>query len=283
MNIPNLSRLKGAFNIGKAIVAAHRPEILLATSVVGGIASTILGAKGGYEARGIVDAEQRRRDNQVDGEGVIQPSAPLTAKEKADLTWKCYVPAGVALVGSVGSTTGLHFVHVKEKKALVTAGALALEEAREKFKAWEAENTIGTMSNEEKQKVLDDRAKNTPIGEENNSHVQNSDGEIEELYLVRDPQTGRDIWSNKARIEEAIVEVGNTINGSRHASLNEFYVNAGYQALPQAYEFGWSGVLPSISWTDENGMPITGVRDDGRPFRGFRFRPEPEKDYDADA
>lgn len=265
MNIPNLSKLKGAFNVGKAVVAAHRPEILLATSVVGGIASTILGAKGGWDARGIVEEEKVNRD---DGLGV-----ELTKSEIANLTWKCYVPAGVALVGSVGSTTGLHLVHVKEKKALVTAGAIALEEAREKFKAWEKGETVGVLSDDEKQAILEERAERVPIGSNRSSHIENTDGEIEEMYLVRDMRTGRDIWSNRHRIEDALIEVNNVLSGSGDVEVNHFYRHAGFGTLPEGNKFGWSGCLVGLEWD-------TTVRDDGRPVRTFSFQPSPETGFE---
>jgi hypothetical protein len=112
------------------------------------------------------------------------------------------------------------------------------------------------------------------------SFVQNTDGEVEELYLIREPVTGRDVWSNKARIEEAIVEVGNIINGQDDASLNNFFECAGYGTLPSGELVGWSGVLPQVSWHDENGQQIVGVRDDGRPWRGFRYITPPQRGYE---
>ena len=285
MKIPNL---KGLASVGKTFFMANRPEILLASSLVSSIGGAILGATGGYKARGIVDDARMKRvaspeppfDTFLEYKEEFVKNAPdLDVKEKIQLTWLCYMPAALAVTTSVGSIGGLHLVHVKEKKALATAAMAAIEEIKKEAKEFEKEN-LGVLSNDEKEKILEDRADKTPVGEDGHSHIQNSDGEVEELYLIREPVTGRDIWSNKTRIEEAIVEVGNMINGSESASLNNFYDQAGYGRLETAELLGWSGVLPSISWHDENGQAISGVRDDGRPWRGFRYTPSPEKGFD---
>ena len=105
MNINAIApRLKGLIKIGKNFVAANRPEILFGTSVVSTVAACGLSAKAGYEARGLVDAEQARRDKEP---GYISEEfrTPMTTKEKIQVGWKPFVPAGAALATSIGATT----------------------------------------------------------------------------------------------------------------------------------------------------------------------------------
>lgn len=270
IKLPNIS---GLVSMGKALVMANRPELLFGASITATLGAVALAAKGGYDARGLVEEAQNPT---VDFKN---PEKPLDTKEKLNLTWLCYMPAAVTTLGALGSTTGLHIVHVKEKKALAQAALVAIDEVKQAAKQFEKDN-LGVVSDEEKDKILAERQEKMPFGTEGNAHIQNSDGEVEEMFLVRDLQSGRDIWSNKARIEEAIVEIGNMINGSESASLNNFYEQAGYGRIASAELLGWSGVLPTIKWHDENGQALAGVRDDGRPFRGFRFLPEPEKGYE---
>lgn len=258
MKLPNIT---GLVHLGKTIVLAHRPELLFGASVTATVGAVVLAAKGGYDARGIVDAEQAKQ------------AEPLTTKQKANLTWLCYMPAAVTTITAVGSTTGLHIVHVKEKKALAQTALGVIEELKASAKEFEREN-LGILSDEEKSKILEERADNTPVGEDGRAHIQHSDGEIEELYLVRDARTGRDIWSNQHRIEGAMIDLHNALNGSGECDVNYFYSNAGYANTPDGFKFGWSGTLPSIDWTET-------VRDDGRPVRVFTFRPEPETGYDT--
>lgn len=269
MNIPNIT---GLMKVGKTFILANRPEILFGASITATLASVVMAAKGGYEARGIVDAEQARREHDVDDAGVVK-EGPLTSKEKIQLTWLCYMPAAVTTIGALGSTTGLHIVHVKDKKMLAQAALSAIEEVKTSAKEFEKEHTLGVLSNDEKQKILEERAERVPIGEKLDSHIENSDGIVEPMYLVRDARTGRDIWSNDHRIEDALIEVNNVINGSGDCEINHFYNHAGFASIPDGTQVGWSGALVSLEWTETR-------RDDGRPVRVFTFRPTPEKGYD---
>lgn len=258
----NLSHAKSLVSLGKTMIMAHRPELLFGASVVSTVGSVIAAARGGYQARGIVDQEIARRD------AANEQEPALTTKEMAQLTWKCYIPAAVGTVGALGSTTGLHIVHIHEKKALAASALMAIEEVKEEAKKFEKEN-LGILSNEEKEKVLEERANENGVAE-----IQNTDGEIEELYLVRDARTGRDIWSNQHRIEDALIEVNNVINGSGECEIAHFYNHAGFAAIPDGIKYGWSGALVSVEWDDAH-------RDDGRPVRVFTFRPQPSTGYDS--
>lgn len=257
-----LSGAKILVGLGKTFVIAYRPELLLGASLTATAATGVLAAKGGYEARGIVAEEE------------VKQGRKLNKREMANLTWHCYWPAAAASLTAMGSTTALHIVHVKEKKALAAAALMAIDEVKEDAQK-QLEEKLGPLTPEQQEKAIEDKDKKK-TGE---AKVQNTDGEIEELFLVRDPVTGRDIWSNKQRIEEAMIHVGNLINGQDEVGLNEFYSEAGYGRLPEGDKIGWSGVIPEVAWHDENGQPISGVRDDGRPYRGFRFRTPPEAGY----
>lgn len=262
MKLPNVS---GVVKVVKTFALANRPEILLGAAVTATVGAVVLAAQGGYKARGIVD------------EAEIVKGEPLDVKEKIQLTWLCYIPATIAATTALGSTFGLHLVHVKDKKALATAGMAAIEEAKTAAEQYRKE--LLEVTDEEKVKEVDAKVEEKTVAKRLDK-VQDTDGEIKDMYLVRDPITHRDVWATKAQIEEAAVELGNCINESGEASLNNFYEEAGWGHIPIGEEYGWSGVIPTISWVDEMRQPITGVRDDGRPFRGFRFLPAPEKGYD---
>jgi hypothetical protein len=103
--------------------------------------------------------------------------------------------------------------------------------------------------------------------------LQNTDHEVEELYLVRDQKTGRDIWSNTVRIEDAANAVNNFIAKHGDCDLNSFYSNAGFEIIPDGDDWGWSGAFVELKWDSV-------VRDDGRPVKRFAFRSKPEKGYD---
>lgn len=249
MNIPNI---KGLVKVGRGLIMAHRSELLFGASLTATISSVVLAAKGGYEAgQRVLKAEHPSVDLEV-------AENPLDHKEIAQLTWSCYVPAAAATVGAVASTTGLHLVHVKEKKALAAAALAAAEEVKNE----------ATLYKKEVEELLTDEQK-TELGE----RIQSSDAHVEELYLVRDAYTGRDIYSNRRRIEEACTEVNNNINGSGDVDLNTFYNYAGFNDVPHGLEYGWSGTFLYVQWS-------SAIRDDGQPVAMFTFQPSPEKGFD---
>lgn len=267
MKMPNIG---GLLSVGKTVLAAHRPEILFGASVVATIGSTVLAAKGGWDARGIVDQENAdRQSGTTINEHVAEP---LTKREIANLTWHCYTPAALTCLSAVGATTGLHIVHMSEKKAMAAAGLAAIDEIKREAKEFEREN-LGVVSKEERDKVLEERQKNTPIGADKSSHIQYGDGEIEPMYLIRDHKTGRDIYSNQRRMEEAIIGVNQILSANEAVELAQFYQNAGFAETEDSYEVGWNaGELVELKWD------IT-VRDDGQAVRIVNFRPAPSEGF----
>jgi hypothetical protein len=253
IKLPNIT---GIVKVGKNFIMAHRPELLLGAAVTSSVGGAILAAKGGYEARGIVDAAEAEK------------GSPLEVKEKIQLTWLCYMPSAVTVTTSVASISGLHLIHVKEKKALATAALAALEEVKEESKRFLKEETVGAMTPEEKEKIFEERLANDP-----SVVMRDSDGEIEEMYLIRDAKTGRDIWSNTQRIEQAVLDINNFIARHGECDLNSFYSNAGFGSTPDGDDWGWRGAdWVELVWDAT-------VRDDGRPVRRFAFRTQPKEGY----
>lgn len=250
MNIPNIA---GILNVGKSFVMANRPELLLGMSVTGTVMSIVAAARGGYKSgQQVMEAE-------------IEAGEALTLKEKAQLTWINYLPAAAGGLGAISATSGLHIVHVKEKKMLAAACLMAIDEVKKEAGNYEKSlKDLGfTMSTDEKE--LEKVADSDGVAK----HID-GEGVIEELYLVRDKRTQRDIWSNKRKIDDAVNEVNDFINREGEASLNLFYTYAGFNDVPDGLDVGWTGGTKlAIGWDTE-------VRDDGRPVRQFTFRPQPK-------
>lgn len=265
-----LPNIKGLAVLGKAAVAAHKPEILFGTSIVTTLSAVVMAARGGYKSgQEVMRAEYTDLD-------LVSPDGKaktLDVKEKIQLTWLNYLPAAGLTAGALGATTGLHLVHIKEKKAIAAAALMAIDEVREQSKEY-VDNVVKEIEKqtdpETKQKIVD--ACLDP-DEDGKTLVQNSDHEIEELYLVRDARTGRDIWSNERRIDEAVNNINKWIGQHGDCDLNTFYSNAGFEATPDGDDWGWSGAFVELKWDEVK-------RDDGRPVRRFAFRTDAEKGYD---
>ena len=246
MNIGNLAVKFGSLaKIGKNVVLTHRTELLYGGSVVSTLAAVVLAGRGGYQAGQHVMCEE------------IKTHEPLSNKEIALLTWRYYVPAAAATVGSVGATTGLHLAHLKDKKALAAATLAAADQVKTEANAYKKE--VESVISDEQKEEIDSRL--------------SADQEVEKLYLVRDAYSGRDIYSNRRIIEDAVNEVNNHINASGDVDLNTFYNYAGFSDIPEGLNHGWSGAFVYLSWSSE-------MRDDGQPVSMFTFRTSPEKGFD---
>ena len=245
MKMPDLKKLNGLVQIGKNFVAVRRPEILLVTSLTTTLGAVIAAARGGYKSGATIERME------------INQQRVIPVKEKIQLTWLNYLPAAGLTAGALGSTTALHLVHVKEKKALATAALAAVDEVK---------RNIIEVSDEETTTMLDARA-----DEDGVAKITNSDGEIEELYLVRDGRSGRDKYSNENRIQDAVNQVNKVLAKQGDCELNTFYGAAGFELLfPEGDDWGWSGDLIEIKWS-------TVAKDDGRPVRRFDFRIPPKE------
>jgi len=266
MKLPNI---KGFVGLGKAVVAANRPEILFGTSMVTTVAAVVAAARGGYKSgQQVLQAELDVTDEEL----TALKKQSLEKKDIAKLTWLNYLPAAGLTGGALGATTGLHLVHVKEKKQLAAIAVLAIEEGKKEAAKYKQEvlETVG-LSTSEDPKELDKAAKKAGVAK-----VVHSDGELEELYLVRDRKTGRDIYSNRTRIEEAMIDLNNQLIHGEAIDLNSFYGYAGFASVPEGDDYGWEGgERVEVTWLNNE------VRDDGRPVRVFSFRPEPKENYDS--
>lgn len=248
MKMPNIAGLAG---VGKAFVMANRPEILFGASIVSTVAAVVSAARGGYKSgQQVMEAELTQ--------------GPMTNKEKAQLTWINYLPSAGLTFAALGSTTGLHLVHVKEKKALAATALLAIEEIKKESEQYQSSlKQLGVALTD------DPAALEAAADEDGVARVTNSDGVIDELYLVRDAKTGRDKWTNKLAIDEAVNTVNAILGKNGDCDLNTFYSHAGFADIEDGTEIGWSGGPISITWK-------TVERDDGRPVKQFTFRPAPK-------
>lgn len=256
MKMPNVT---GLMKVGKTFIQANRPEILFGAAITSTIVAVGLAAKGGYDARGIVEAEEKKREAEV--------APPLTGKEKIQLTWLCYMPAMVSTVASLGSTTGLHIVHVKEKKLLAQAALAAIEEV--KISAIEYEKDVKEAIKENATPKTAEKIEDAI--EEKVVTRSIADGT---LYTVQDAFTGRPFYSTESRIQQAVNEVNNLLNKPGDVDLNYFYIQAGVPEIDRGDEIGWSGQNVHLKWEDTH-------LEDGRPARKFIFQPQPRKGYDT--
>ena len=223
-----LPNVRGLMTIGKAAVAAHRPEILFGASVASTLGAVVMAAKGGYESgRQVADAEIEKVTQDLSlvavnefERAVKDEKNKLTSKEKIQLTWLNYLPAAGLTAGALGSTTGLHIVHVKEKKAIATAALMAIDEVKNQANDYKEDVMKivkdDSLTHAEKAEAVEELV---PEYGWDTSDVVLPDG----LYWCYDDLANRPVKSNREYIRRAGEVLLNEINRTGHANLNVFY------------------------------------------------------------
>ena len=253
MNKANLTKfVKSA----QELVDKHTPEILTGIGIAGMITTTILAVKATPKALQLID--ERKFDLEVE---------KLPPIETVKATWKCYIPAAVTGVASVGCLIGASSVNARRNAALATAYKLsqsALSEYRDKVV-----ETIG----EKKEQIIQDKVSKEKI---ENNPVSKNEVIITEKgnTLCYDSISGRYFKSDMEKIRKAVNELNRKMVYDNYVSLNEFYDELDLIHTSVGDELGWSmdGGFIDIGFSSQ-------IADDGTPCLVINYDVAPKYDY----
>ena len=131
----------------------NSPAILAGLSVFGVISTAILAYKNTVRALDLIADENHER--YVDGEN------SLTPKEETKLTWKCYIPTTISMIGTIGCIVGSYYCSVKQTEAISSAYLLSqatLHEYQRKVIDRIGENKEREIRDEAIREIADRRA-----------------------------------------------------------------------------------------------------------------------------
>lgn len=124
------------------ILKRHSPEILTGLGIAGMIFTTITAVKATPKALQLVDERE------------IKEGKRLTNTEIVKTTWKCYIPAAVTGVCSIGCLIGASSVNARRNAALATAYTIS-ETAFKEYK----EKAVEVVGEKKEQAIRDAVAK----------------------------------------------------------------------------------------------------------------------------
>lgn len=234
----------------KTVITANSPVLLVGTAIAGVVATGVLAAKGGYNARGIIDEAEKAS------------TEPLTTPEKVQLTWLCYAAPALTGASTIAAAVGVHTIHTKRHAALAGLYAVTstkLDDYREKAEELLGAKKTQELNNSVAQKAVD---RNPPV-----DHEVLIIGAGEELCY--DEWSGRYFMGSVNKIEAAVNEVNRLLIDNGDATLNDFYDYVGLTPISMGTRFGWSGakIAPRFG---------TVTSPDGRPAISFWFHNEPK-------
>lgn len=263
-----MSKLSVFFKAARNTASKHSPEILTGIGIAGMITTTVLAVKATPKALELIkEAEQSKKDETT---GLRQDgikSTKLKPVEVVKVTWKCYIPATLLGLASVGCLIGANSVNLRRKAALATAYKLS-ETALAEYK----EKVIETVGEEKakdiKSAIAKDKMEKNPVTK---SEVIITD-KGESLFC--DSISGRYFKSDMNTIEKAVNTINRRLLNEMSVSLTEFYSEIGLSPTSLSEELGWNmndGQI-EIDFSSQ-------ITDDGRPCIYIEYEIAPRYDY----
>lgn len=266
MNIHKILKVAEKFTVDNS------PLILTAMGAAGVLTTGILAAKGGSQAKTLIDAECERRKWQKAGDSqkavFITDFEVLTPKEKAVLTWQCYAPAcGVGLV-TIAAIVGANRISTKRAAAMAAAYSLTTEAFDEYVK--KVQDKLGDKKeNAVRDDVAQARVITNPPTDDNITVVTSAADP-----LFQDSWSSRYLRTNAEAVRQAVNELNFKVNAYGSATLSDFYELLGLSKTAESDEIGWN----SDKLLDVYFAAV--VHENGKvPVMAIEYRVIPIRDY----
>ena len=257
MNKPNLSAL---FKDVKMAMGKHSPEILTGLGIAGMIVTTVMAVRATPKALMLIEDKKDELELQADEK--------LRPVEVVKTTWKCYVPAAVTGVVSVGCLIGASSVNARRNAALATAynlSATALADYKDKVIETVGEKKEQIIRN----KVAEENIAKEPVNQ--SAIIVNGNGNTRCFDTITKQRFLSDIESIKRTINELNRRM---VNGEDYISLNDFYSEIGMEPVSIGEDLGWNVTrgLIEVNFSaqlDTDGVPCIVLDYAVEPKRGF--------------
>lgn len=239
----------------------NSPAILTALGVTGTLTTAYLTGKASFKAAEIIAEAQTEHDQE-------EKSHPFTAKEKAELVWKQFLPAAGVAVVTIACIVAANRIGARRVAALATAYNLA-EKAAVQYKDKVIE-TIGKKKEEAvRAAVAQDEVDRHPI-QRSTVYIEGGGSD-----LFRDSWSGRYFNSSKVALEKAANTINHQLNHEFYATLSDFYDQVGLDRTDESDAIGWNSDCPlelEFNWASTA---------DDRPCGVIRFRTVPFRGHDS--
>jgi hypothetical protein len=252
VSISSLARRAGK------VTANNAPAILTAIGVTGAITTAVLAGKASFKAAEVIAREQARHD-------LEEQSHPFDIKEKAELTWKLFVPAVGTGVLTVAAIVMSNRISTRRAAALASAYTVSQEFFKEYKKA-----VVDKIGEEKEKEVREDVARK--VFEKNPPPVIVSAAQNGKCW-IHDVYSEQMILSSPIELDRAVNEINFQIINNGSATLSDFYNELGATHGNFAREIGWSS-------PNKLELDIGTTRDpDGMPLLTLDFRTEPVREH----
>jgi hypothetical protein len=251
--------LLNLFRKAEKIAIDNSPLILTVIGVTGALTTAYLTGKATIKAVRIVDDYEWV----APGETFI----PTPMKKKAELVWKCYIPAVTCAAFTVTAIIGANRIGTRRAAALAVAYGIserAFEEYREKIVEKLGKGKEATARDEIAQETI---AKNPQSG--SREVLISGNGTV----LCYDLYTGRYFTSDMETLRGAQNTINHQILQEMSASLTDFYYEIGLKSTAISDQVGWNvDRMLELRFT-------TALSEDNKPCIAMGFAVSPIPNY----
>lgn len=237
----------------------YSPVILTGVSMLGVVATTVLGIKATPKALKLInEAEDIKGDK-------------LTKKEIVKVAWKPYIPTAISCVATLSTILSLHILNAKTQNSLATA-YVTLNNIHQEYVA----KTKELYGEDADQKI-----KNAILNDHPIMFKDLSEGG----QLFFDYQSLRYFESSIEEVLKAENDLNAEFAASGTVTMNDFYRLLGLEPLSYANEIGWydNGTYFEIKFENQLcSMDVGGEREDKVNVFIINTITEPNVCFDAD-
>ena len=235
----------------------HKPEILIATGIVGMVTTTVMAVGATPKAMELMEGKKSELGY-----------TKLTKKETVQATWKVYVPSAILGTLSIGCIIAGTKSSLSRTAAISTAYAIS-------------ENTIKTYQDkivevcgeekaeEVKKEVVRETVKQSPVivDDSESTFVTNTG---EGLTLFYDSLTGRYFRSSMNAVERAVNNVNKMMRSEDYVTVNTLFNEIGLPSVEIGDLLGWNIDRDDVDITYDSGIEV-----DGQPYVIVEFKNKP--------
>lgn len=211
----NLTQIAG---VVQKVLRDNTPAILTGIGVSGTVATAVLSAKATLKAAerlDEIDTTWRER---------------MSNREKVEMVWDLYIPAGLTGAVTIGCILGSN--HVSSKRAAAAYSLVAVaEKGFEEYRAKVVEQ-IG----EKKEKAVRTEIANDRVNDHSNGNVIVASGGDVYCYEML---TDRTFKCDMQTLKKAQNDINARLISDRYVTLSEFYYLIGLPQTSQSSSIGW--------------------------------------------
>lgn len=240
------------------LLSDNAPTILTAMGVTGTVVTAYLTGRASVKAVEILREQEEAQE--------ILDRDPLTAKEKVQITWKCFIPPVTVGVLTITCIIGVNRIGMRRTAALAAAYSLsekAFDEYKEKVKERIGESKEQTLRDD----IAQDQVSRKPLA--SNEIILTGNGDV----LCYDSITGRYFLSQVETIRRAQNDINHQVLTGNNASLYNFFELINLPSTPYSHEVGWS--LDELLDVKFSAV----MADDGRPCISINYSVAPIRTY----